>query len=282
MLTPEEKQCIEDEERKRIAEDQYRAEVRAKLQNGPPPGAQAGSPPKPKRSLHQAAIAVAVLIVLLAAAFVVLNSVVLNRRGKLPSNIAGTSRSSRPIAGTTGQVAVPDWQQAAANKALREYQQAIKSVNACPADAVAQDDGSCPPSSSAPSTPTAPSVQYVPVTQKIASGQVVVPARGYVQYRIQIPPEGRDAHVSGSFNASGGRGNDVDVALTTESEYINWINGHQARVFYGTAGKKTTDAFDVTLGPGTYVFAISNRFSGISPKYVFLDVKLNYQRMETY
>jgi len=39
MLTPEERQRIEDEERKRIAEEQFRAEVRAKLQgDSAPPG----------------------------------------------------------------------------------------------------------------------------------------------------------------------------------------------------------------------------------------------------
>jgi hypothetical protein len=36
VLTPEEKQRIEDEEVKRIAEEQYRAEVRAKLHQGVP------------------------------------------------------------------------------------------------------------------------------------------------------------------------------------------------------------------------------------------------------
>ena len=39
MLTPEERQRIEEEEGKRIAEEQYRAEVRSKLkgQSSPPP-----------------------------------------------------------------------------------------------------------------------------------------------------------------------------------------------------------------------------------------------------
>jgi hypothetical protein len=223
MLTPEEKQRIEDEERKRIAEEQYRAEVRAKLQVRPPPEAQAGSPP-PKLSPHLAIALAVVLVVLLL--FVIM---ALSNRGK-PSTVA----DSPPVA---------------------------------PSPA---------------STPTAPSVRYIPVNQQIASGQVVVAARGYVQYRIEIPPEARDARVSGSFNASGGRGNDVAVALANESEFANWINGHQARVFYGTAGKETTDTFDVRLAPGTYVFGISNRFSAVTAKYVFLDVKLNYQRVETY
>jgi hypothetical protein len=53
-------------------------------------------------------------------------------------------------------------------------------------------------------------------------------------------------------------------------------------VFYGTQGRKTTDSFDVRLGPGTYYFALSNRFSAFSDKYVFLNVDLNYSKMETY
>ena len=120
------------------------------------------------------------------------------------------------------------------------------------------------------------------VTQKIATGEVVVKARGYVQYRFQITPEMRDTRISGSFNASGGSGNDVEAVIAAESEYMNWINGHQARVFYGTQGRKTTDNFDVRLGLGTYYFAVSNRFSALSDKYVFLNVDLNYSKVETY
>jgi hypothetical protein len=131
-------------------------------------------------------------------------------------------------------------------------------------------------------TPSAPSIRYVSATQQIASGQVVVPARGYVQYRIEIPQAAREAHVSGSFNASGGRGNDVAVALTSESEFVNWVNGHAARAYYATPGKETTDNFDVRLGPGTYVFGVSNRFGMLSNKYVFLNLNLSYQRLEAY
>ena len=40
----------------------------------------------------------------------------------------------------------------------------------------------------------------MPVSQKIASGQIVVRANGYVQYRFQITPDMRNAHVSGRFN----------------------------------------------------------------------------------
>lgn len=127
-----------------------------------------------------------------------------------------------------------------------------------------------------------PSVRYVPAIQKIASGQIVVRANGYVQYRFQITPEMRSAHVSGQFNASGGTGNDIEAVIATEAEFTNWVNGHQARVFYSTQGKKTTDTFDVHLAPGTYYLAFNNRFSAMTAKDVFLEVDLNYQRAETY
>ncbi len=139
-----------------------------------------------------------------------------------------------------------------------------------------------PSAASSVSTPSAPRIRYVPVSQKIATGQVVVKAGGYVQYRITIQPEMREARITGSFNASGGSGNDIYAAIAGQSEYTNWINGHAARVFYGTQGKKSTDSFDVWLAPGTYYLALSNKFSALSDKYVFIEADLNYSRAETY
>lgn len=110
----------------------------------------------------------------------------------------------------------------------------------------------------------------------------MVRANGYVQYRFQITPEMREAHVAGRFNASGGSGNDIEAVIATEDEFTNWVNGHQARVFYSTQGRKTTDTFDVRLAPGTYYLGFNNRFSALTAKDVFLEVDLNYQRMETY
>jgi hypothetical protein len=221
-LTPERKQQIEEEERARLAEEHYRAQVRASLNTT---ASQSAPPPPEGRKSHVGLLllifAIGILAIVLVGAAIVLNS---NARST-DSDVA-TPRSAR---------------------------------------------GS-----------SAPSVRYVPMSQKIATGQVVVKAHGFVQYRFQITPNMRDARISGSFNASGGSGNDVDAVIAAESEYPNWINGHQARVFYGTQGRKTTDSFDVRLGPGTYYFALSNRFSAFSDKYVFLNVDLNYSKMETY
>ena len=217
-LAPERKQQIEEEERQRLAEEQYRAQVRASLKTT---GSQA-APAAPERRKSHVGLLLAILAVVVVGTVILVNS--------------NSTRST-------------------------------------------DSDGSTPRASRASS---APSVRYVPVSQKIASGQVVVKANGHVQYRIQITPDMREARISGSFNASGGSGNDVDAVIAAESEYTNWINGHQARVYYGTQGKKTTDSFDVRLGPGTYYFPMSNRFSAFSDKYVFLEVDLKYSRMETY
>ena len=207
--TPERKQQIEEEEKQRLAEEQYRAQVRANLTAAPGPSF---APPRPPE-LARRKSRVGLLLAILAA--VIVGAIILENRNST-------------------------------------------------------------------SAPFAPSIRYVPATQKIATGQIVVRANGYVQYRFQITPDMRSAHVAGRFNASGGIGNDIEAVVTTEDEFTNWINGHQARVFYTTQGRKTTDTFDVQLGPGTYYLAFNNRFSAFSSKEVFLEVDLNYQHVETH
>jgi hypothetical protein len=127
-----------------------------------------------------------------------------------------------------------------------------------------------------------PKTRYVPASQKIATGQIVVKANGYVQYRITITPEMVDPTVTGSFNASGGSGNDIQAVIADESNYTNWINGHQAQTFWGTQGKQTTGNIEATLQPGMYYLAFSNKFSAFTDKQVFLEVDLNYKKAETY
>jgi hypothetical protein len=124
--------------------------------------------------------------------------------------------------------------------------------------------------------------RYVPVSQKIATGQIVVKANGYVQYRITITPEMVDPTVTGNFNASGGSGNDIQAVIADEENYTNWINGHQAQAFWTTQGKQTTGNIEARLKPGMYYLAFSNKFSAFTEKQVFLDVDLNYKKAETY
>jgi hypothetical protein len=123
-----------------------------------------------------------------------------------------------------------------------------------------------------------PKFRIVPVTQKIVSGNVTVQARGYTQYPISILPEMGNTTVSGTFNASGGNGNDIIGVITDESNFANWINGHQAQVFWETVGRQTSGNFELTLRPGTYYLTFSNRFSTFTAKQLSLDVQMTYHR----
>ena len=214
MLTPEERERIEDEERKRIAEELYRAEVRARLQ-----GEQAAPAKSPNR----------IPWILAGAAVLIIGAIVL------------TNSRSQPKTGDDGTVA-----QAAPNPA------------------------------------PVPKTRYVPVSQEIAAGQIIVRANGYVQYRIMITPEMLEPTVTGSFNASGGRGNDIQAVIADEENYTNWINGHQARAFWITEGRQTTGNIEARLKPGLYYLGFSNKFSAFTNKQVFLEVNLNYRKAETY
>jgi hypothetical protein len=220
MLTTEDRQRIEEEERKRQAEEQYRAEVRAKLQQ--PPSEEAPAPVKHSNRLVW--ILGIGLVVAIMALFI-----------SFPSK-------NRPKAG---------------------------------------DDGA-PVAKSAASAAPVLKTRYVPVNQKLATGQIIVKAKVAVQYRITITPEMVEPTVTGTFNASGGSGNDIMAVITDETNYTNWINGHQAKVFWGTQGQQTTGNFELKLGPGTYYLAFSNKFSAVTDKQVFLEVDLNYKRAETY
>lgn len=220
MLTPEERLRIEDEERKRHEEEQYRAEVRARLQQTQPSAVPAS--PAVEASSRTGWI-LGISVVLIIGALVIVGS--------------SSSRTSS-----------------------------------------SDDSGPAARSAAGPFAKT----RFVPVNQKIATGQLIVKANGYVQYQMTITPDMVKPTVTGNFIASGGTGNDIEAVLTDEVNYINWINGHQARVFWGTEGKQTTGNFELHLRPGTYYIVFSNKFSAFSDKQVFLEVDLKYNRAETY
>jgi hypothetical protein len=122
----------------------------------------------------------------------------------------------------------------------------------------------------------------VPVADSIYSGQITVPAGSVIAHRFRVVPGMENPRLVGRFVATGGSRNDVEVILTTEAEYTNWSNGHAARGFYSSGGRKTTDSFTINLSDGEdeYYFGMSNRFSILSPKYVYLDLKLHYDRLQ--
>lgn len=124
-----------------------------------------------------------------------------------------------------------------------------------------------------------PKPVYVSVKQPVASGQIVVQPGRWVWYRIRVRSGMRNPVLSGSFSASGGAGNDITAVVATEAEFQNWINDHESLVQYSTPGRKTTDSFSISLPEGDFIFAISNKFSFLSQKTVFLNVNLQYDTL---
>ena len=210
MLTAGEKARIEEEERKRIAEEQYRAEVRSKLQR-PAPEAKVEAPPKNIFGKVTGVILIAI-VAFSAGSYLM-------------------SRSDRTYAETKAKI------------------------------------GSIPKS-----------VEWVTQKDSIASGQITVRHGGYVFDKIEITPGMSKATVSGNFTASGGAGNDIEGVIADEEGYTNWINGHEARVFWSTQGQETTGGFSTMLTPGTYYLVFSNKFSPLTDKDVSIDASLTYQK----
>ncbi len=114
-------------------------------------------------------------------------------------------------------------------------------------------------------------------TRNIFSGQLVVSARQYRAWTITIAPQMTNAQLVGSFHTAGGTGNDIQAVIADPTEFENWKNGHQARVFYGT-DRTTNGSFNVRLAPGTYILAFSNAFSLLVPKEVTAEIELRYLR----
>jgi len=110
----------------------------------------------------------------------------------------------------------------------------------------------------------------------IVRGMITVEADNYQGYRFSVPSSASNAHISGSFTASGGWGNDIQVLIMDEEAFTNWRNGHQVNVFF-TSGIITTDSFDVSVPAGeAYYIVYSNQFSLISDKDVSTTVTLFY------
>ncbi len=115
-----------------------------------------------------------------------------------------------------------------------------------------------------------------PFSSPILSGSVAV-APLHVQYwKFDISPTMTNAHVTGSFHATGGSGNDIEAIVAEWGECENWINGHQARVVY-QSGKVTNGSMDVAIREaGTYCLAFSNKMALLSGKTVSGNVALQY------
>ena len=117
-----------------------------------------------------------------------------------------------------------------------------------------------------------------PHTVNIVNRLITVNSLGYEYYPFYVPSGATDVYVQGSFTASGGSGNDIEVLIMDSTEFINWLNEPQASAYYNS-GQVTTSNFNVHLpsGSGTYYLVYSNKFSS-TQKNVLTLAYLSYRR----
>ena len=132
-------------------------------------------------------------------------------------------------------------------------------------------------STSDPRSPTARSInpfKPAPVPHQIVRGQITVNPGQSIWYKFVVPDGG--GHVTGSFTASGGFGNDIQAAVLDEVNTANWVNGHVSQAFWRTAGQQTAGNIDVVLPPGMYCLAFNNRSAVFSAKQVSVNAQVIY------
>ena len=88
-----------------------------------------------------------------------------------------------------------------------------------------------------------------------------------------------NVRLQGHFSATGGAGNDVQVYLMNDDEFVNWRNHHPINPIYNSQ-RATQGTVNVSLpsDAGTYYVVFDNRFSFISPKAVQDNLTLQYTR----
>ncbi len=128
--------------------------------------------------------------------------------------------------------------------------------------------------------PSAPqkTLYVVPHEDSIINEKITVKANETATRDFTITDQMEGARLVGKFEASGGNGNDIQVCVATTDEFRNWINGNQAKVFYGR--KATVDTFDLALPPGTYTLGFSNKHAILFSRDVTTDVTLHYTTKE--
>jgi hypothetical protein len=112
--------------------------------------------------------------------------------------------------------------------------------------------------------------------ENIVNGQITVDARSFQAYPLTAPGSANNVRVEGSFTASGGSGNDIQVMILDDQAFINWKNGHEVSAMYAS-GKQTTGNIDANIPSGQTVYLIYNNvFSTFSDKQVNTFVNLVY------
>lgn len=118
-----------------------------------------------------------------------------------------------------------------------------------------------------------------PYTQSFNNPALVVNRNSFYTIKFDVPAGATRVIMKGSFAASGGSGNDVEVFVMPQDDFVNWANGHPSKSYYNS-GKATVGTINVSLpsNVGNMILVLNNRFSLISQKTVKVNASLTYYK----
>ena len=113
-------------------------------------------------------------------------------------------------------------------------------------------------------------------TISIVNETISVAAGGYNYYTFSVPDRVSNPMLSGSFIASGGNENTINVKLLDLQNFFKFKNGQKADAIYAT-GPENAGTINANLPTNqTFFLVYDNTFSVNSTKQVATDVSLKY------
>lgn len=113
------------------------------------------------------------------------------------------------------------------------------------------------------------------ISVPIISGQFPVPPGNafFKPIMVTLP----NMKLTGSFQALGGKGNDIEVLVMDQNAYALWQRGNPVFTYY-SSGKVSSGEINIDLPIGVYYIVFSNLFSTVSSKTVQASISLSAQQ----
>jgi hypothetical protein len=101
---------------------------------------------------------------------------------------------------------------------------------------------------------------------------------GYFDYNtFNVTAGSTNVTVTGSFKASGGLGNDIEVYIMNSDQYNNWYNGTTSGSYYDSGQVTSANFNNIKLPAGqSYYLILDNSFSSVSGKTVSGEIILTF------
>jgi len=112
-------------------------------------------------------------------------------------------------------------------------------------------------------------------SRTIVAASITVASGAYREYVFNVSEDLQNVSVRGAFSVTSGS-DTIEVAILSEANYTNWLDGNQVSVLYGS-GQIQSDEFTglAISDPGDYHLVFSN-VTGTAQKTVNASFELRY------